>query len=131
MVENNKTVYKIMIVDDDTEVLKTLIKMISKRGYQGFPFESASNALDFLKVKKMDLIIVDLKMPEIDGIQFLDRAKRIHFETPVILITGFSTVDTAVLAMEKGAFDYISKPFELKKIYGVILRALRIVEGTL
>jgi len=127
MFKNNQA--QILVVDDDTEVLKTLGKILSKRGYQGFPFESPLKALEFLKVKKVDLIIADLKMPEIDGIQFLDRVKRIHSETPVILITGFATVDTAVLAMEKGAFDYISKPFELKKFYDVITHALRMMKG--
>lgn len=123
MFENKKI--RVMVTDDDAEVLKTLVKILSRRGYQTFPFGSPVNALEFLKKEKVDLILSDLKMPGIDGIQFLDRAKSICPKTPFILITGFATVDTAVSAIKYGAFDYLCKPFEVKKIYEVVDRALQ------
>ena len=123
MFENKKI--RILVTDDDAELLKTLVKILSRRGYQTFPFESPVKALEFLKGEKVDLILSDLKMPEVDGIQFLDRAKSIRPKTPFILITGFATVDTAVSAIKNGAFDYLRKPFEVKKIYEVVDRALQ------
>ncbi|OGR86481.1 MAG: hypothetical protein A3A86_06790 [Elusimicrobia bacterium RIFCSPLOWO2_01_FULL_60_11] len=116
---------RIVVADDDAEVLKTLAKILKRRGYEVFPFDSPHKALDFLRQEKVDLILSDLKMPDMDGIQFLDKAKKIHPKTPFILITGYATVDTAVSAIKWGAFDYLRKPFEVKKIYEVIDKALR------
>ena len=120
---NNKKI-KTLVVDDDAEVLKTLVKILKKKGHDVFPFESSITALEYLKQEKMDLILTDLKMPEMDGIQFLSRAKTLRPDAPVILITGFATIDTAVSAIKWGAFDYLRKPFEIKKIYEVVDRAL-------
>ena len=116
---------RVVIADDDADVLKTLVKILSRRGYQTFPFESPLKALEFIKKEDSDLILSDLKMPEIDGIQFLDRVKSIRPKIPFILITGYATVDTAVSAIKFGAFDYLRKPFEVKKIYEVVDRALQ------
>ena len=123
MFEREKT--RVIVVDDDAEVLKTLRKILLRRGYEVFPFESSVQAVEFLKKGKVDLILSDLKMPEMDGIQFLNRAKGLHPKTPFILITGFATLDTAISAIKWGAFDYLRKPFEVKKIYEVIDRALK------
>ena len=111
-------------MDDDAEVLRTLVKVISRRGYEVFPFDSPLKALMFLKRESADLILSDLKMPEMDGTQFLYDSKKLHPDVPFILITGYATIETAVTAIQNGAFDYLRKPFEVKKIYEVLDRAL-------
>ena len=113
-----------LVVDDDAQVLRTLRRIIERKGHEVFSFESALAALDHLKREKVDLILTDLKMPEMDGIQFLSQAKALCPQAAVILITGFATIETAVSAIKWGAFDYLRKPFEIKKIYEVMDRAL-------
>ena len=120
---------KVLVVDDDGEVLKTLKKILLRRGYEVLAFESPVEALERLKAERVDLILTDLKMPQMDGVQFVSRAKEIHPRTPVILVTGYATVETAVAAVKWGAFDYLCKPFEIKKIYEVIDNALKSGKG--
>lgn len=113
-----------VVVDDDAEVLKTFKKILERKGHRVYAFESARAALEHLGKETADLILTDLKMPEMDGIQFLTQAKILRPHVPVIMTTGFAAIDTAVSAIKLGAFDYLKKPFELKKIYDVIDRAL-------
>ena len=115
---------KALVVDDDPDVLRTLAKILKRKGQDVHPFESPVAALEYLKREKVDIILTDLKMPEMDGIQFLYQAKALCPRVPVILITGYAAIDTAVSAIKLGAFDYLRKPFEIKKIYEVIDRAL-------
>ena len=115
---------KTLIIDDDAEVLRTLKKIVTKKGHLVWAFESALSALDYLKKEPVDLILSDLKMAEMDGIQFISQAKVLCPQAPMILVTGFASIETAVSAIQMGAFDYLRKPFEIKKIYEVIDRAL-------
>ena len=120
---------KTLVVDDDAEVLRTIKRILEKKGHEVFAFESAMTALEHLKAETVDLILTDLKMPGMDGIQFLSRTKALRPNAPVILITGFATIETAVSAIKWGAFDYLRKPFEVEKIYDVIERALGSKKG--
>jgi DNA-binding NtrC family response regulator len=115
---------RILVVDDDSAVLKTLKKVLNKKGYLVFDFDDPALALEHLAKEGVDLILTDLKMPQMDGIQFMVQALKSQPSAPVILITGFATIDTAVSAVKLGAFDYLRKPFEISKIYEVIARAL-------
>ena len=114
----------ILIVDDDKEVLNTLQRILQKRDYQVFTCDKPTQALEMLQSQPMDLILSDLKMPEMNGIQFLYQVKQDHPAIPVILVTGFGSIDSAVKTIQWGGFDYLQKPFEAKKIYEVIERAL-------
>ena len=127
MFEKNRV--KTLAVDDDAEVLRTIKRILEKKGHEVFAYDSAGAALEHLKKETVDLILTDLKMPEMDGIQFLSRAKALRPYVPVILITGFATIETAVSAIKWGAFDYVRKPFEVKKIYEVIEGALGSKKG--
>lgn len=120
---------KILVVDDDAQVLRTLRKILEKKGHQVLAFGSALAALERLKEEPVDLILTDLKMPEMDGIEFLSRAKALHPETPVILVTGFATIEMTVSAIKRGAFDFLKKPFEVQKIVEVVERALASKNG--
>lgn len=115
---------RVVVVDDEPEVLRTLGRILMKRGCEVFPFQSPLAALDFLKKQGADLIFSDLKMPEMDGIQFLHEAKSLRPAPPFILITGFASISTAVSAIQWGAAEYIQKPFDIKKIYDVMDKVL-------
>ena len=115
---------QILVVDDEPTVSSTIRRILEKRGYSVTTFENPLAALDWIKTDPCDLILTDLKMPQMDGIQFLTQIKRLQPAVPVILITAYSTIDTAVMAIKYGGFDYLQKPFDVQKIYEVVQRAL-------
>ena len=114
----------VLIVDDDKDVLNTLRRILERREYQVATCDGPLAALERLESYAADLVLSDLKMPEMNGLQFLYQVKRKRPSVPVILITGFGSVDSAVAAIQGGGFDYLQKPFEAKKIYEVVERAL-------
>lgn len=123
MFNSNKEI-KILVVDDEPEILKTLKRILSRKGYEAITFENPMKALDYLKTEQVHLILTDLKMPEMDGVQFLLKIKQSYPTLPVILLTAYASIETAVTAIQQGAFDYIRKPFEIKKIYELVEKAL-------
>lgn len=102
----------VIVVDDDPNVLKFTSLLLDKRGYSTFPCGSALDALDVLQKNKIDVVLTDIMMPEISGIELLERIHSIDPDIPVILITGFADLDKAIEAIKKGAFDFITKPYE-------------------
>jgi len=114
---------KILIVDDELNMRLVLSAMLKK---EGFEVSSASNgleALQILKSNKIDVVITDLKMPDIDGMELLTSVSEQYPKIPVIMITAHGSIATAVEALKKGAFDYITKPFELDDLKNVISKA--------
>ena len=107
----------VLIVDDDKTLCKMLEDMLSKEGQLNVT--SAHDGLDAtqkIKEKKFDLILTDLMMPGVDGIEVLRVAKEIDDNVHVIIVTGFASLETAMEAIKKGAYDYITKPFRLEEI---------------
>ncbi len=102
---------KILAVDDEPEMLETLEEILAGAGYEVRIETESPKAFELIARETPDLIITDLVMPEGDGIEFLERVKAHYPQIPVILLTGYATVDSAVEAMKKGASDYLSKPF--------------------
>ena len=102
----------VIIVDDDPNVLKLTSLLLNKRGYSTFPCGSAGEALDVLKKNNIDVVLSDIVMPEMSGIELLERIHSSDPDIPVILITGFADLDKAIDAIKKGAFDFITKPYE-------------------
>ena len=102
---------KILVVDDEADMVETLEQILSKSDYEVITATDSSKAFDLVAKEQPDLIITDLVMPELDGINFLELVKAHYPNIPVILLTGYATVDSAVDAMKKGASDYLSKPF--------------------
>ena len=115
---------RILVVDDEKVVLAGCEKILGEAGYQVKTTLSAKQALDILKEDPFDIVITDIKMPEISGMELLKTIKRDYPEITVIVITGYSTVETAVDAMKLGAFDYLPKPFTSDQVVLVIKRAL-------
>ncbi|MEO6488694.1 MAG: sigma-54 dependent transcriptional regulator [Ferruginibacter sp.] len=106
----------ILIIDDEKAIRKTLSEILS---FEGYKIDEASDGEEGLKrfgEKNFDLVLCDIKMPKIDGIEFLERAREINADIPIIMISGHGNIDTAVEAVKKGAFDYISKPPDLNRL---------------
>ena len=101
----------ILIVDDEEIVRESLASWLEEDGYEVKVAENAARALERLPEKEWNLAMVDLKMPGMDGIELMDEIRKVKPETIVIIMTAYATVDTAVQAMKKGAYDYIVKPF--------------------
>jgi len=116
---------KVMVVDDHPEVLKTLKKILERRGYEVQDFSDPILALEEFQKNKPDIILSDLMMPQMDGIEFLTQVKKLSPLLPFIIMTAFATVDTAAQSTKYGAFDYLRKPFELSKIYDTLDKAIR------
>lgn len=119
----------ILIIEDDAAFCQMLQKFLTKHNYTADISFTAPEAKSKLQKKEYDLVLTDLRLPNYDGIQLLDDIKKTNANTPVILMTGYAEVGTAVKAMKKGAFDYIAKPFTPDDIVQVIDKALK-AKGT-
>ncbi len=116
------TTRKILVVDDEQNMRIALYEALSRNGYEVVVSENGRMALDILDKTHADLVITDIKMPEMDGIELLRHLKGRDPDLPVVVITGYATVDTAVEAMKRGAFDYILKPFPVEVIEDTVAR---------
>ena len=119
---------KIYVVDDERIIRIALADELRDEGYEVFEFANATSALTKIKEDKPNIIISDLKMPNMDGIEFLDKIKRYNKNIFVILMTAYSTVSTAVEAMKLGAYDYVEKPFDNEKMLLIIDRIIELKE---
>lgn len=117
---------KILIVDDEVAQMKALCNTLQDHNFLTVGFSSAKAALAELKKTEFDLILSDLMMPEMNGIELLQAAHKIHPDLVSIIMTGEGTIATAVEAMKSGALDYILKPFKLSAILPVLERALAV-----
>ena len=115
---------KILVVDDNKETCDALTEIFAEQGYQTFSALSGRLALDTVKKKKPELVLLDIKMPKMDGIEVLKRIKKIDKDVVVVMITGYGALDTAKEAMRLGAYDYVTKPFDVDFIKAVIRDAL-------
>jgi len=114
----------ILLVDDEKSVSSTISMFLKKEGYRVEESSSGKEAVEKLKTKFFDLVITDLKMKPIDGLQVLRETKNINPLTEVILMTGFGTVESGVEAMRLGAYDYIQKPFDKEEFVILVGKAL-------
>lgn len=116
--------YKILIVEDDPKMNHGLLHVISKEGYSAESVDSGEKALKKIKKTDFDLIISDLKLPGIDGMELLKAAKKNNPNIVFVIITAYGTIDTAVSAMKQGAEDYILKPFAIEELRLVIKKTM-------
>jgi DNA-binding NtrC family response regulator len=115
---------KLLIVDDEKVALKNLEHVMKKDGYDVVATQSGTNALAHLEKRSFDIVLTDLRMEKVDGMQILQKCRESHPDTEVILITGFATLESAVTAMKDGAFYYIAKPFRLEEVRKVVTEAM-------
>jgi len=113
----------ILILDDEPIVSKRLKPSLEKKGYEVEAFTTSKEALERIEERQFDIVVTDLKMEGVDGMQFLTRVKEKYPDTEVIVITGFATMATAKESFNKGVFDFLAKPFKLGEIADVIARA--------
>ena len=116
---------KILVVDDELNMRLVLKALLNKEGYDVVTASDGLEALKILKGSDVKVIVTDLKMPKLDGMGLLERVVRDYPATPVIIITAHGTIATAVDALKKGAFDYITKPFERDELQNIIHKAIR------
>lgn len=114
----------ILIVDDEKAIRKTLSEILSYEGYKIDEAGDGEEGIRKFRDKEYDVILCDIKMPKMDGIEFLDRAKDLNPDIPIIMISGHGTIETAVEAVKKGAYDYISKPPDLNRLLITIRNAM-------
>ena len=122
---SGKDPYKILIVDDELSMREFLEIMLTKEGYQVVTAESGERACDILDHEDFQLVVTDIRMDGMDGIGVLKKVKAINSDTPVVMISAFSSAENAVEAMKEGAFDYVPKPFKVKDLKRVVKEALK------
>ncbi len=115
---------KILIIDDEKAIRKTLSEILSFEGYQIDEAVDGEEGLKKYSEKNYDIVLCDIKMPKLDGIEFLEKAKQHNADVPIIMISGHGNIDTAVEAVKKGAFDYISKPPDLNRLLITLRNAM-------
>jgi two-component system, NtrC family, nitrogen regulation response regulator NtrX len=114
----------ILIIDDEKAIRKTLSEILSYEGYKIDEAGDGEEGLRKFRDKEYDVILCDIKMPKMDGIEFLEKAKEANPDLPIIMISGHGTIETAVEAVKKGAYDYISKPPDLNRLLITIRNAM-------
>ncbi len=117
---------RLLIVDDHATHLRTLCDTLALKGYQTQGYTSGAEALERLAPNCYDVLITDLRMPDIDGITLIGSARTIDPDLAAIIMTGHGTIDTAIRALQGGALDYVLKPFSLKSVIPIIDRAVSI-----
>jgi two-component system NtrC family response regulator len=118
------TTARILLADDDQSLRRVLEFNLEEEGYEVEAVDSGAAALERLREREFDLVITDIMMPEVDGLAVLDAARRLAPGAPVILITAFASVEAAVEAMKRGAYDYVTKPFNRDELRLIVKRAL-------
>ncbi|MEW6387679.1 MAG: sigma-54 dependent transcriptional regulator [Thermodesulfobacteriota bacterium] len=115
---------RILIVEDELIARENLDHVLTKEGYDTVAVESGLRAFQELEKADFDLVITDLRMQQVDGLQVLERTKEVAPDTEVIMITGYATVSTAVEAMQKGAYHYLAKPYKIEEVRILVKKAL-------
>ena len=119
---------RILIVDDERVALKNLEYIMKKDGYEVVSTQSGSNAIRYLDEQQFDVVLTDMRMEKVDGMQVLKKCRERHPDTEVIMITGYATLEAAVETMKHGAFSYIAKPFKLDEVRKAVQEAVSRVD---
>jgi DNA-binding NtrC family response regulator len=117
---------RVMVVDDDDLTCRSLSRLIENEGCEVITVENGIKALEKFKENRADIIITDLKIPEMNGLELMEEVMKISSVTAVIIMTGYYLPEIAREAKEKGAFDFIEKPLRLEKVLEVIKKALSV-----
>ncbi len=116
---------QILVVDDEANIRRVLAAQLAREGYEVHAAEDGERALAMLREHHIDLLITDLRMPKLDGMELLRHALLLDPDLPVIMLTAHGTVDNAVEALKTGAFDYITKPFDQEELRSIVAKAVR------
>jgi FixJ family two-component response regulator len=119
----------VLVVDDEEEILELLQEYLTVRGYRAWTARNGQEALDRIRTEQVDVILTDMKMPTLGGIELLELVSALPRPIAVVMMTGFGTVETAIHAMKLGAADYVLKPFKLRDIHKALTSAHDRVEA--
>ena len=117
---------RILVVDDEENMLRLFQKILSRENYAVQTVSSATEALRRIREEKYDLILSDLKMPLVSGMELMEEVKRLHPDLPFVVMTAYGSIKSAVEAMKAGAFDYLTKPFQKDDLLIVVTKALKV-----
>ena len=117
--------FQILIVDDEPNMLKVLGSLLEREGYEILDALEGKSALSLMEENHIDVLVADLRMPGMDGMTLMQKALTLRPDLPVIILTAHGTIDIAVEALKKGAFDFITKPFEWKELKQIISKAVQ------
>ena len=115
---------KILIVDDDQVALRNLQHILVKEGYEITTSLTGLRAMELLEEEEYDLVLTDLRMPMVDGMEILERTRHLYPDSEVIMITGYAKQDSAIEAIKAGAYNYLVKPYKLDEFRKVVREAL-------
>jgi DNA-binding response OmpR family regulator len=115
--------FKMLVVDDETDFLETIVKRLKARNIEVTGAESGYQALDLMERQDFDVVILDVKMPGMDGIETLREMKKKKPRTEVIMLTGHASVESGIQGMQLGAFDYVMKPVALDELLEKVRQA--------
>src|SRR2546426_1704604 len=122
---------RLMVVDDDPVTCDLLCEVFAAEGFASRFVQSSEAAIALLALESPDVLVSDIRMTKPDdGLALLDHVKHEYPELPVVLMTAFGSVDTAVRAVKQGAFDYVSKPFDIDALVATVRRALAVTSST-
>ncbi|MBG0778528.1 MAG: sigma-54-dependent Fis family transcriptional regulator, partial [Desulfotignum balticum] len=124
MTEAKRDQFRLLVVDDDTSMREFLELLLSRENYCVTTAENGNRALDLIRNHTYDLVLVDIRLGDITGLEVLKQVKQQHPDTVVIMISAYSTTEIAVTAMNEGAYDFVPKPFDNKELRQTIARAL-------
>ncbi|HXF49134.1 MAG TPA: response regulator [Verrucomicrobiae bacterium] len=113
----------VLVVDDELLIRDLLYDFFLEKGYKVSVADSGPVALEKLGKQSFDALLVDLKMPSMDGIEFIKEVRKKKIETPVVIITGFPSLETALEALRQRVHDYIIKPFNINQLFATVRRA--------
>ena len=114
----------ILVVDDELLIRDLLYDFLSGQGWDICVAHSAERALEILADKKVDLVLTDIKMPEMDGLELAAEVRRSHPNVPIVVMTGYPSVDTAVVALRSKVADYVIKPFNINQLFKTLAAQL-------
>jgi DNA-binding response OmpR family regulator len=115
---------RILVVDDEEDILGLLSELLQRWGFEADTVTNGREALERFRGRDFDLVLTDLKMPDMDGLELLRRIREENPRIPVLMLTGFPTVDSAVQAIQEGAYDYLIKPINPEELRFRIQKAL-------
>jgi len=116
---------RILVIDDEEDMLENYARLLNKMGYECLTQKDGNIAIDMIDSYEPDIILSDLRMPDVEGLDILDRVKKIHPDIPFIIVTAYGDIPTAVESVKKGAFDFITKPFSPEQLKITLERALK------
>ncbi|MGC8659602.1 MAG: diguanylate cyclase [Desulfomonilaceae bacterium] len=126
--ENVKSVYSVLIVDDDPEVGQFMLSCVHRLGHDVEWSDHPFKAMELLAQKNYDIVVTDIKMPDMDGLTLLKRIKKLNDEIEVIVITGYGSIENALDCINAGALDYLIKPFSVEQMQVALIKTIRHIE---